>query len=498
MNHRNIRASLLLVLCIWCFQGQALAEGGNLVAKDITSQCELHVSSNYSEKALLVDGKHSTAWNAVNDSSQTVEIVLPKDSSVAGFYVMWNVVPGEWSLDAMAEDGDWQEIDVSAKTGFLNCYVPLNSWLSKLRITTNRGWKCSIAELSVYSQGHLPSDVQAWQPSPEKADLMVVTAHPDDEHIYFGGVLPTYAGQSNKHTIVVYMTSSPIIRKFEALDGLWKVGVREYPVFLPLANKYSSTVDDAELVWNGLDNTVELLVEQFRRFMPDVVVTHDLKGEYGHGAHKLTALAVTKAIEDSVRHEKYPASAEQYGIWQIKKCYLHLYGKNKVRMNWRLELPAFGGETALEMAQAGYDLHVSQHFRERPILDSGEYDNSLFGLYYSAVGRDTGKKDFFENIPDRPNTIAIESPTPTPEPTSIVIRLQTDMPNTSQDSVEAVAAVPKGMRVTVDSELAIRVFLAFGGVSFLIAVLLTFRKSQMEIQHQRHNKNTRSQGNITT
>ncbi len=496
MNHQNIGVSLLLFLCILCFQEQVLADRGDTIAKDITSQCELHVSSNISDILSLSDGKHNTAWTAVNESSQTLEIVLPNDTSTSGLYVMWNTVPGKWTLDAMVEDGDWQEVDLGASAGFLNCFVPLNNGFSKIRIITNRGWKCSIAELSLYSQGYLPADVQVWKPSPEKADLMVVTAHPDDEHIYFGGVLPTYAGQLKKHTVVVYMTSSPIIRKFEALDGLWKVGVREYPVFLPLANKYSSTVDDAELAWDGLDNTVRLLVEQLRQLKPDVVVTHDLEGEYGHGAHKLTALAVTNAIEDSWRHEKYPASVEKYGVWQVKKCYLHLYKKNKVRMDWRAELPAFSGKTALEMAQAGYDMHVSQHFRERPILDSGEYDNSLFGLYYTAVGRDTGKKDFFENIPDQPNHTVTESPAPTPEPTSIMISLQTAMPTPSQDSVEAAAAIPKGMRVTVDSELATRVFLAFVGISFLIAVLLAFRKSQTESRHQ--HKHDRSHSRITT
>ncbi len=500
MKRRSIGLFVLLVISAMHLQGQALAEGGDKTAGDITMQCGVSVSSNGSDKTLLTDGKHSTAWTADNDSNQTVELVLPDDLSAAGLYVMWNVVPGQWSLEAMAEDGDWQEVDLGAGMGFINCFVTLNDGLARLRITTGSGWKCSIAEISIFSKGSLPQEVQVWQKAPDKADLMVVSAHPDDEHIYFGGTLPTYAGQRKKHTVVVYMTSSPIIRKFEALDGLWEVGVREYPVFLPLANKYTSTVDDAELAWDGLDNTVGLLVEQFRRFMPDVVVTHDLNGEYGHGAHKLTALAVTKAVLASGRQEKYPSSAQQYSAWQVKKCYLHLYGKNTVRMDWQVELPVFGGKTALQMAQAGYDLHVSQHFRERPILDSGDYDNSRFGLYYTAVGEDTGKRDFFENIPDQPKPTAgpAASPAPTAGPTAVVISLQSSAPDPLSDSVEAAASVPKGMRITKDSDLAIRVFLAFGAVAFLAAVLLAYRKSQMESRRQPHRRGSRSHGRIMT
>jgi hypothetical protein len=144
-------------------------------------------------------------------------------------------------------DGEkWTYADLKGRGDFINAYIPLSGRAEHVRIEPKSGsWKMSVAEIRVFAKGTPPQDVQVWQPSPAKADLMVVPAHPDDEFLYFGGTLPYYAGQLGKHTAVVYMTSSPIIRKFEALNGLWEMGVREYPVFLPLANKYSSTVEDA-------------------------------------------------------------------------------------------------------------------------------------------------------------------------------------------------------------------------------------------------------------
>jgi LmbE family N-acetylglucosaminyl deacetylase len=386
--------SLYLFLCT-----SALASGEVKSAPELTAECKFSSSSNEDTLDKLHDGKHSTAWTSDKPDGQYIQVTLPEKTSAAGVYIQWNTIPEEWTLLESSGGSVWNIVDLHDNESFINAYIPLGSETTKIRIESDSyKWKLSIAEVRVFGQGTLPGDVQVWQPSPNKADLMVVPAHPDDEMIYFGGTLPYYAGQLGKHTIVVYMTSSPIIRKFEALDGLWKVGVHEYPVFLPLANEYTSTVKDAELAWDGLDHTVELLAEQMRRFKPDVVVTHDLDGEYGHGAHKLTALAVEKAVDITNNPDKYTKSAEEYGVWQVKKCYLHLFSKKKIEMDWNEPLSVFNAETALDMAKDGYALHVSQHFRDRPIEDSGEYNNAQYGLYWSSVGPDTKGGDFFENI----------------------------------------------------------------------------------------------------
>lgn len=452
---------LLLIFSIYIPSFASAA--GN--AADLTSKCSFSVSSAGVDKPKLVDGKHSTAWTAKESNGQYIQITLPKDTPAAGIYIQWNVVPQEWTLSTSVDGNEWSEAALGEKTLFINSYISVSEGAKHIRIAAGKGWKLSVAEVVVFGPGTLPPDVQVWKPQPEKADLMVIPAHPDDEHIYFGGTLPTYAGQLGKHTVVVYMTSSPITRKFEALDGLWKVGVHEYPVFLPLQNKYTSTVDDAELAWDGLDNTVSLLVEQLRRFKPDVVVTHDEGGEYGHGAHKLTALAVEKAVDTAGISDKYKDTSAEFGVWQVKKCYIHLYSENKVQMDWRKPLPAFNGKTALEMAQAGYALHVSQHFRERPILDSGHDDNSKYGLYYSSVGPDIDQDDFFENITSLP----VPTPSPSPSPTIA----PTVQPTPSDESVPAFAASAKG-NTPPDKSIPMRALLILVAVGFFSYILLVY------------------------
>lgn len=459
-------AALSLAACI---VSTGRANGRPKLAPDLTARCVFTVSSNSKEKSNLIDGDHGTSWTASSAKGQYILVSLPERSSVSGIYIMWNTVPGGWSMEA-SENGDgWRSIELDEKTDFINTFIPVDIGIRRLRIKADGSWKLSVAEIRVFGVGELPLDVQVWKSSPEKADLMVIPAHPDDEFIYFGGTLPYYAGQLKKHTVVIYMTSSPIVRKFEALNGLWKAGVREYPVFLPLANKYTSTVEEAELAWDGLDHTVALLAEQIRRFKPDVVVTHDLGGEYGHGAHKLTALAVTKAVDACPDADCFPDSAAKYGSWQVKKCYLHLYTKGKAKMDWKVALPAFNGKTALDMAKACYDLHVSQHFRERPILDSGEYDNSTFGLYRTTVGGDILRNDLFEHVVPASSTVQVTRPAPTASPAP------TPYPSPSERSEEAVEAISSDLRRNADGELSIRVFLAFGAITMIIMLLLAYR-----------------------
>ena len=140
-------------------------------------------------------------------------------------------------------------------------------------------------------------------------------------------------------------------------------------------------------------------VELLRRFKPEVVIGHDLKGEYGHGAHMLNAYALTLAVEYAADSTKYISSYEKYGAWDTPKLYLHLYEENKILMNWDIPLERFNGLTAFEMAVQGYDCHKSQHIWSFAVRQGeSQYDCRWFGLYRSLVGPDVEKNDVFENI----------------------------------------------------------------------------------------------------
>lgn len=84
-------------------------------------------------------------------------------------------------------------------------------------------------EVFVFSDGDCLDWVQQWEPTPKKADLLLLVAHPDDELIFFGGTIPTYAVEKNMNVVVAYMSYSNTTRRSELLNGLWHMGLRQYP-----------------------------------------------------------------------------------------------------------------------------------------------------------------------------------------------------------------------------------------------------------------------------
>ena len=141
------------------------------------------------------------------------------------------------------------------------------------------------------------------------------------------------------------------------------------------------------------------MIELFRHYKPEVVVTHDIEGEYGHGVHKVCADIVMNALKKSADPKYDKASAKAYGTWDVPKCYIHLYEKDQIVFDWQgTQLSAFNGQSAFEVADAAWKCHLSQQGTEYKVYVDGPYDSQIFGLYRSTVGPDTQHNDFFENL----------------------------------------------------------------------------------------------------
>jgi LmbE family N-acetylglucosaminyl deacetylase len=218
--------------------------------------------------------------------------------------------------------------------------------------------------------------------------------------IFLGAVIPYYAGERKMDVLVSYVTESSYERRSELLDGLWTAGQRTYPLIGKFHDRYTH---DLEVAYArlGKNKTRNYMIRLFRQYRPDVVVTHDIRGEYGHGMHKVCADIVLNALKQAANPKADKASAKEFGLWDVPKCYIHLYEKDQVVFDWNaMKLSAFGGKTAFEVADAAWRCHLSQQKTEYRVYTDGPYDSQIFGLYRSLVGPDAGHDDFFENIPD--------------------------------------------------------------------------------------------------
>ena len=355
---------------------------------------ELRLSAARPITALL-DGKADNAYRI--NAGET--LTLTAGEEIGGISLVWYETPPLWTLEGGGESL------LCGEDGFLHEYVALPAPARELVIRAPETDSLCLSGIAAYSVGTLPEDVQVWQRPCEKADILIVAAHADDEFVFFGGIIPLYAAERGLRVQMAYMIShynSLRVRCHEMLDALWLAGLRCYPVVNDAPDREIYSLGDAEWIY-GEDGFVEAQVELIRRFRPLVVVTHDEKGEYRQGVHMLTAKCMEKAVELAADPDFMPESAEKYGVWDVPKTYLHLYGPEDGRtvLDFETPLAAFGGKTAFDVAGEAFALHVSQkslHFR---VYESGHaYDCHSYGLFRSLVGPDTERNDLMENLDD--------------------------------------------------------------------------------------------------
>lgn len=379
-------------------------------AQDITVACEIRTSGG-NDVARLYDRQYTTRWTGRERRETWIECTTDEATPAGCLYVCFAVMPDEWRVETQVDD-EWVPL-VSGGTDYMHTCVELGGVTHfRLWARFDKAQSLIINELFVLGEGDLPSWVQVWEPAPEKADLLVLAAHPDDELIYFGGLLPTYATEQGKKTVVVYMTDSNTTRMSELLNGLWEVGVHSYPVIGPFYDGYSYSLEEGYRKWPKAQARA-FVMEQIRRYRPDVVVSHDVNGEYGHGAHRVCADVALYCVQNCMRLDVESESAAEYGLWTVQKLYLHLYGDDPLELDWNVPLSSLGGRTGLQAAQDAYALHVTQQNTNYVVTDEGPYSCALFGLAYTTVGKDVARNDLFENVvPGGVNPSAYATPAP--------------------------------------------------------------------------------------
>lgn len=312
------------------------------------------------------------------------------ERKIGSLYLEWSHVPETWSFTA-----DGVPVTVE-KDGYLHQYVTLPTPANEIIIEIDS----ALCDVYAFEQGSsIPDWVQIWQPTLEYCDLLLLPTHADDEHVFFGGMMPYYAAEKEYKVQVVYLTNhwAQVQRPHELLNGLWHAGIRNYPVIGPFADRWSDTVAEAEETMSRYD-AAAFLTEQLRRFRPSVVIGHDLAGEYAHAQHIINARALTDAVVAATDSSIFPESAQIYGTWDTPKLYLHLYEKNPIVMDWNVALESYGGKTAMDVAREAFALHESQQGFFYVYGEGDDWDSRKFGLYRSTVGPDTVGGDVFENI----------------------------------------------------------------------------------------------------
>lgn len=392
-------------------------------ANDITEDCKFKVCSSGRKYTLMTDKKYTSYWESNKIKTPWITITAPEGKPIAGLYVCFGNMPESWEIQTSDDGKDWFTA-VPGDTRFLHAYValPQPAQHVRLAVTSEKKTALRINDLFVLSEGDLPDWVQVWQPTEEKADILFLSTHPDDELIFFGGAIPTYAVEQQRKVVVAYFTRSNTTRSSELLNGLWHMGVRTYPVIGNFKDSYAKNLKAAYKSAGGKDKVNEWIVGLYRQYKPEVVVTQDTNGEYGHKQHMMIADAAQNCIALAANEDEFTASTIAYGTWQVKKLYLHLYPENQITFDWTVPLKSMNGATGIELAEEAYTLHKTQASSGMSVTETGtKYDNRVFGLAFTTVGEDVRKDDFLENIYDAPGSYdaAANNVEATPAPTEV-------------------------------------------------------------------------------
>ena len=373
-------AAVLLALFAAC---PALA--AEKKARDVVKDCKFKASVHQENTFQMKNDVLNRLWNG--GVKGTLNVTLPGKDKAQGVMLAFNTFVPRLVIESL--DSEDHPVIAEYRDPFFNQYIDFSEPVHAFRIAPaeDNTQAVRISRMNVYTQGKLPSSVQRWrQMADGDADLLLIVTHPDDDILWFGGLLPTYAGEKQMKVLVAYAdTGYRWDRRNELLDALWLCGVRDYPVMPP-----DRTAEDFR----------SYAVDCIRRYKPQVVVTQDVNGEYGHADHLKLVSAVIRAVKkDCADPEACPDSAAAYGVFRPQKLYVHLWKKNMSIFNWNVKLKAFGGKTGMALARQAFKKHVTQQNGRHEVLDRGVYDCRKLGLYWSRVGEDNTKKpDLFQNV----------------------------------------------------------------------------------------------------
>lgn len=410
--YRGWLPALLLMLLMLGLTFQAGAAGEE--AENITDACTFKLCATQRRASTMTDGKYTSYWESRKMRNPWISI--HSETPMYGLYLCFRQMPSAFEIQTLTIQGEGEEAEavweklMPGDTRFQHtCYELPGVTDIRIMSLQESSHKMGFNEVFVFGEGTMPGWVQRWEETEEKADILFFSAHPDDELIFFGGAIPTYAAEMKKRVVVAYLSWSNTTRRSEALNGLWSMGVTHYPEFGGFSDSYSKTAKEAYKK-AGKDKVLAWVTEMYRKHQPEVVVTHDIDGEYGHGQHKMMADAAIQGYSLAAEADQYPDSAAEYGLWQVKKLYIHLYGDAELqtRFDWNVPLESLGGRTGLQAAADAYALHKTQEsasvkinkkWHRLSVEETGSvWPNTAFGLYATQVGPDESHTDFLEHI----------------------------------------------------------------------------------------------------
>lgn len=421
-----IVAIAFLTLPILPFHTSAAAEDQ---AENLSAKCKYSGDFSLHDERLR-DSDFDTVQRVAK--GKTLSISWDDSVPVASVYLSFYSAPVAYTV--MQYDGSGAKLSEEPGILLYNNLIGVLPETRKVSIRADED-NCSFCSLYALGNGSI-SDYHPFAPTIEKADYMTFAMHPDDDVLFLGAIYPIYEADRGLSGISMIM-STKLPEKFqrerrqEDLNGAWILGLKTQPVFGGFPDIPQNYYDKFHHTFTK-DDVTRYAVTMIRTYRPEVVMTQDLNGEYGHWQHKVLAEGVLAAVPLAADPDYQPKGYPKTEPWEVKKLYIHLYSQNKLTLDVDRPIAALGGKSAFETASQAFLMHPTQTRKDNHHVSKTEYSLAEFGLAYTTVGEDTaGMNDMFEHIDESSLSVTPQptvTPTPTPEITPIPITTEPDTP----------------------------------------------------------------------
>lgn len=174
------KSALCLLLCLLlALPCLSVAEQ----SRQVNRSCRIYFANGTELASRLNDGRLLTEVNGAEAVEHTFYID-PNGQTVDAVCVQYGEHILPYVVQAQDAQGDWQQI--GAYTGdYAQGYAAFPARSQRFRLVFARDGEklpLSLRQINVFTPGDTPAiEAREWQPSCEKADLLLIVAHPDDE-----------------------------------------------------------------------------------------------------------------------------------------------------------------------------------------------------------------------------------------------------------------------------------------------------------------------------
>lgn len=194
---------------------------------------------------------------------------------------------------------------------------------------TSGGSRCCDLSADILGRGRAPDGWGYSWDVPSVPSVLCVHAHPDDEALFTGGILARSAAAGARTAVVTCTWRDGEERVEELRRSLEILGAGE-----PRLLGYTDNALSGGVLFCAapFDEAVGKLVAHIRSFRPDIVVTYDGFGSYGHPDHVHAHRVTLAAFEASGYEQLFPEAGEP---WRPAHLCFATFPRTAIESKWQ-------------------------------------------------------------------------------------------------------------------------------------------------------------------